>query len=509
MLGPIPWASDLLATVGAHANRIAIHDGERGITFPEMADRAAHLAHRLRDHGIGPGQPVATSLKNGIPAVWTQVGLRIAGAAETALNAGYTEAERRHALTLSGARLVVTAEAQAGAFRDLGCAVVSVETIPDGPGDLASLPAVPGEAWGRIGFTSGTTGAPKAIVTTHAARFIANILQRATWSTMPGPESRVLLMTPIVHGAGLLTHAFNDRGASVAVLQGFDLPRVAEILGRREVDHIFAPPTVLAKLVGAFEGRRFDFIRCIFTGTAPLPRALYLRAREMFGPVVRVTYGKSEIVNPITLLQPEQTDAYYAEPAAQEGVCVGYPGTGVEVQIRDETGAVLDAEQVGEVHLRGRHMSIGHIDASGFVPLPPDGFHATGDLGRTDARGRLHLVGRLADVIKTGGYKVHPDEIEQALAGTAGAGVVAVVSLPSDYWGEVIVAVAETDDPAWPEQARAALACLSRHKHPRAFLSLGELPRNKQGKVMRRAIREELLARYAVVDGPHPRLDPR
>ena len=221
---------------------------------------------------------------------------------------------------------------------------------------------------------------------------------------------------------------------------------VLPLLRDGAVDHVFAPPTVLAKIVGALEGERIDGIRTIFCGTAPLLPALYAKARAIFGPVVRVTYGKSEIVNPITVLPPAATDAYYAESAG-EGVCVGWPGS--RRGDRDSAtrpALVLGADSVGEVHLRGRHMSCGHIDASGFQPLPEDGFHATGDLGRIDARGRLHLVGRLADVVKSGGYKIHPDEIERELAGTAGTAAVAIVSLPSEYWGEIIVAVAETDD---------------------------------------------------------------
>jgi malonyl-CoA/methylmalonyl-CoA synthetase len=159
------------------------------------------------------------------------------------------------------------------------------------------------------------------------------------------------------------------------------------------------------------------------------------------------------------------------------------------------------------VHLRGRHMSIGHIDANGFHPLPEDGFHATGDFGRRDTQGRLHLVGRVADVIKSGGYKVHPDEIEHALSATAPH--VAVLSLVSEYWGEIIIAVGETADEAWPARARASLGDLPRHKHPRAFLCMPDLPRNAQGKVMRRLIRAAVLDAYVLTDGPYPKLDRR
>jgi acyl-CoA synthetase (AMP-forming)/AMP-acid ligase II len=152
-------------------------------------------------------------------------------------------------------------------------------------------------------------------------------------------------------------------------------------------------------------------------------------------------------------------------------------------------------------------MLAGLIDAEGFHPTPPDGWHATGDLGRIDERGRLHLVGRTADVIKSGGYKIHPEEIEAALAGTAAA--VAVTTLPSEYWGEVIVAVAEAASADWAARAVAASEELARYKRPRAFVSLDALPRNAQGKVPRGRVREMLLERYRLLDGPHPVLEPR
>lgn len=497
MSGWVPWGTELAATVDRFGSLEAVHDGATAICFADLAGHAASLAAMLRDRGVQPGQPVVSSLPNGIPAVWGAMALRLVGAAEVALNARLTESERRHCLTLSQARLAITSTDQADTFRALGCDTIAIEDVePESP-DPRAFPPVPADAWGRIGFTSGTTGQPKAVVTTHGARWIGNILQRAHFDSMPGPGSRVLLMTPFVHGAGLLAHAFHDLGAGIVLLDGVDLPVATTFIIDGTVDFVFAPPTVLAKLLTGLEGRRIETVRTVFCGTAPLPRALYERAKAVFGPVVRITYGKTEIVNPIAVLQPPEVDRYFSE-APQDGACVGWPGAGVEIELRGEER---------QVFLRGRHMSCGHIDADGFHPLPPDGFHDSGDLGRIDDQGRLHLIGRMADVIKSGGYKIHPDEIEQALARTGA--MVSVVSLPSDYWGEVIVGVGETDDPSWPERAQAALSDLSRHKHPRVLLTMSELPRNHQGKVMRRLIREALMSRYHLVDGPHPTLEPR
>lgn len=508
MLTALALGRDLQSVTDAYADRICVSDGRSELRYDELAQRAGRLADHLLADGVVPGEPVATCLRNGIPAVWASYGARLAGAAETPLNPVFTAAERRYCLELAGVRRVITTEDEAPFFRACGVSTITVETIDDAPADLATLPAVPTNAWGRIGFTSGTTGRPKAIVHTHGARWLANILLRATFAAMPSPDSRILLMTPYTHGAGLLTAAFHDHGATVVLLDGVVIDEVQSQLATGSIDFVFAPPTVLAKLTAAFEGRRFGGIRTVFCGTAPLTPALYARARALFGPVVRITYGKTEVVNPITVLPPEATDAYYAGEANGDGFCVGWPASGVEVAVRRDDGSPCEAHEVGEIYLRAQHMLCGTIDGNGFHPTAPGEFHATGDLGRIDGRGRLHLVGRTADVIKSGGYKVHPAEIESTLESAAGLAAT-VIALPSAYWGEVIIAVVESPTPGWGEAARIAAETLANFKRPRAYVAFDMLPRNAQGKIPRARVRDMVLERYTLLDGPHPRLEVR
>ena len=238
-------------------------------------------------------------------------------------------------------------------------------------------------------------------------------------------------------------------------------------------------------------------MRCVFTGTQTLTEAGYRRAEAMFGPVVRITYGKTECVNPITVLSPADTAACYDSEPSAEGACLGWPADGVELSIRND-----------EIWLRARHMADGYIDSAGFHEFE-GGWHATGDLGWIDPRGRLWLAGRLADTIKTGGYKVQPEEIEAVLAGVPGCGQIVVAALPSDYWGEVIVAATEHATEGWAAGAQARAERLSKHKWPRAYIELPALPRNPQGKISRREVRAAILERYRLVDGPHPKLEPR
>ena len=145
------------------------------------------------------------------------------------------------------------------------------------------------------------------------------------------------------------------------------------------------------------------------------------------------------------------------------GACVGWPASGVEIKIEAPTS---EDQSHGEVWLRSPHMSAGLIDANGFRPHTPDGWHDTGDLGYIDTAGRLVLTGRVADVIKTGGYRVNPDEIEVALASNALCGQICVTSLASDYWGEIIIAVGEGVQNGWEEACEKLVAGMSKHKRP-------------------------------------------
>jgi len=377
-LASVAWARELDVLRQMHGPGIAVADDQGRYSFDELAARAGGVAVRLRAMGARSGEPVATSLRNGFTAAWVAAGLCAAGVAEVALNPALTPEERAYCIALSGARRVVTAVAEADGFAVLGCeALVADEITPD-VGALAALPPVPGDAWGRISFTSGTTGRPKAIVHTHAARWVANLLQRASFGRPPVPGENVLLVTPFNHGAGILAQAFHDCGAGTVILDGVDPDRIARLLDAGAVDHLFAPPTVLAKLAAAFDGRRFPQVRTVFCGTAPLVPSLHARARAIFGPTIRLTYGKTEVVNPITILTPGQTEAYYAEAGAGAGACVGFPASGVEVVVRDAAGAPCPPNETGEVSLRAQHMLHGHIDAAGFHALPPGAFHDTG-----------------------------------------------------------------------------------------------------------------------------------
>jgi acyl-CoA synthetase (AMP-forming)/AMP-acid ligase II len=241
-------------------------------------------------------------------------------------------------------------------------------------------------------------------------------------------------------------------------------------------------------------------VRVIFCGTQALTPDLHARAAAAFGPVVRVTYGMSECFNPITVLSPAETARAMAATDGSSGACVGWAGPGVEIGIDAETT---------EISLRARQLYAGIIGPDGFRARPPGGWHRTGDLGRLDDEGRLWLMGRAADVIKTGGYRVHPAEVETVLEPAAQGRALSVLGLPSDYWGEIICCVTEAAPEGWIAEAATLAEQLAKYKRPRFHLTLPDLPRNAQGKLVRARLREAILAAFVLEDGPRPRLIPR
>ncbi|MBO0764051.1 MAG: acyl--CoA ligase [Hyphomicrobiaceae bacterium] len=508
-LDSIPWGSELGSVAGRYAERIAVRDGSGEITYRTMFRKAAALAEGLRAASIETGEPVATLFSNGIPAVWAHYGVLLAGGAEVPINPALGGADIRTCLRIAKARLLLTTRGLAAPFQELGLEVVLTEDVGEAEVTPASFPPLPAGALARVVFTSGTTGLPKGAYHDHEGRWIANLLLRSSLPHAPGRDSRLLLMTPFAHGASLMTMAYHGGGATVTLLDGVDPGIALPMIARGEVDEVFAPPTVLAKLVDAAGDRALPGLKTIFCGTAVLTPTLYQRARRVFGPIVRVTYGKSEVFNPITVLAPAETEAWYCERGAGADACVGWAAPGVEIVVRTENGSTAGIGEEGEVLIRARHMMRGYLRGERFEPLAADGFHDTGDLGYVDSMGRLHLTGRIAEVIKTGGYKVTPEEVERALAPAVAPSTVAVLGIASEYWGQVIVAAVESPQPGWRERIEAAARDLTGYKRPRAFIAVEALPRNGIGKVRRASIRDHIACAYRLHDGPQPQLEAR
>ncbi|GJD52672.1 2-succinylbenzoate--CoA ligase [Methylobacterium crusticola] len=502
------WGTELATTHQRYGDRIGIVDAEGPHRIADVLDVAAGIARRLAARGLGPGAVVATIFHNSALAASASYAVSLAGAAEVPVNPLLSPHEIAHALACTGAGLVLMDGADE-LPADLGVPCEDVRGIGAYPFVPEGWPDVDPDAPSRIVFTSGTTGPAKGAIHTHRGRWTGTLMLRASLPVAPGRESRVLLITPFSHGSSLLTFAYLAQGASVHLLRGVAPAVVLPLLASGEITEAFAPPTVLAKLLDAWARPEYrDLVpklRTILTGTAPLTPLLYRGAVARFGEIVRVTYGKSEIFNPITVLDPPETAAAYAE-APGEGLCVGWPATGVQVEIRDEAGLRVPRGETGAIHLMSPHLSTGYITREG-RRLRADGeFHDTGDIGFVDARGRLFLVARHADMMKSGGYKVSPDEVERALAPFLPETELVVLGIPSHYWGEIVTLVAQRPPEDWRARLGPALDAMTPYKRPRLFAAVEELPRNAIGKIARTQLRRHLMKTHDLVEAARPAL---
>jgi O-succinylbenzoic acid--CoA ligase len=355
----------------------------------------------------------------------------------TALPPGLAFCELLHAVPRRGAVFVPLDPSRAAA----------TEPAPARPTGARLRTAIEPDAVHSVIHTSGTTGAPKAVELSYGN----HVASAAASSDALGvhPYDRWLCPLPLHHvgGLGVLIRSVLNRTTAV-VHERFDVERVKSTFEAGEVTLASLVPTMLVRLRQAGL-RKAPGLRAIALGGGPIPAGLLDWARDAGVPVVPV-YGRTESCSQIVAGSP------------------GRPLRGVE----------LDIAPNGEILVRGPMVARGELCA--------DGWLHTGDLGRLDADGRLHVQGRLKELIVTGGENVAPLEVEQALLTHPAVEDAGVTGRPDPEWGEAVTAFVVLRRPASAEELRAwCHDRLEPHKAPKLIHEVAQLPRNAGGKLLR------------------------
>jgi len=464
---------------------------ERVLSHGELDEAGNRLANVLRELGVGHGDRIVTWVDTCLEILPLFVAAARLGAVFAPLNARYNAAEVAPVARLARAKLLVTDAARAGdAARVAGeAAIPLVSHLSGGPGvDLedASANAVataPGEPALRetdphaLFFTSGSTGAPKGVVLSHRA----NYLRSFQGVFRDEPEISVC-MFPLFHMGGftLGLAAWQTRGELVLV----PTPTADALLAaveRRRANRLYCIPAVWARVLETDPGR-YDVssLKEADTGTSAVPIELVRALKQRFpGSRTRIYYGSTEVGSGTTL--PD------ADVLRKPG-SVGLPSPGVDLKL---TG-------VGEICLRSAYLTDGYFDAPEATSAALiDGWFHTGDLGALDEEGCLSIVGRLKEIIRTGGESVAPLEVEGALAEHPAVADVAVVGLPDPKWGEIVCAVVVPRTGEAPTLAELQGHCESRlagFKKPRRLELVDALPRTSAtGQVQRTLLVEKIV----------------
>ncbi|MGB9249040.1 MAG: AMP-binding protein [Mycobacterium sp.] len=353
---------------------------------------------------------------------------------------------------------------------------------------------------GIVLFTSGTTSQPKAVELTHN-----NLTSYVTGTVEFGsaePTDAALICVPPYHIAGVSAALSNlYAGRKMVYLPIFDAENWVRLIDAEHVTSATVVPTMLDRIVTVLEGgnHRLPSLRNLAYGGSKVPLPLVRKALELLPHVGFVNaYGLTETSSTIAVLTPD--DHREAQAAADPAVVrrlasVGQPVPSVEVQIRDDRGAVLPAGQTGELFVRGEQVS-GRYTGIGSV-LDADGWFPTKDIATLDEGGYLFIGGRSDDTIIRGGENIAPAELEDVLVEHPHVRDVAVVGVEDSQWGQAIVAVvvpAVGTEPDPEELREHVRKSLRGSRTPDRVVFRDELPTNATGKVLRREIVEELRA---------------
>lgn len=509
------------ACAGRFAERIAVEDEGRVLSFAELGEEAIRATRAFIAAGVEPGERVGIWAQNCLEWVLAAIGLQSAGAVLVPLNTRFKGSEAAYILNKSRARLVFTVEE----FVDTAyVAMLEAQELPHlesivtlkgetpstrswqdflAGGDAVDaaqarerLEAVAPDDLSDILFTSGTTGKPKGVMCTHQ-----QVLRGfEAWTEVIGLREgdRYLIVNPFFHAFGYKAGWLSCimRGATMLPHPVFDVP---EVLRRVSVDRISmlpGPPALLQSILMHPERADYDLsnLRLSVTGAAAIPVELIHRMHDELGFETVITgYGLTESCGIATMCR----DGDDAETIATTS---GRAIPDTEVRCVDAEGNEVPRGESGEVVLRGYHVMLGYFEDEQQTrdTIDADGWLHTGDIGVMDERGYLRITDRMKDMFIMGGFNCYPAEIEGLLFEHPQVAQVAVIGIPDERMGEVGMAfvVAESGTQTTPKEIIAwSREHMANYKVPRRVELVEELPLNASGKVQKFVLREKALAR--------------
>ena len=502
----------LLHTAAARPDHPAIVDHDRVLTYRAISEQMMDLAAALVRAGMRKGDRVGIWLPNCAEWMIACMGIQAAGGIIVPLNTRFKAQEARQMLGKARARFLFHAEAFVGndyramladmelpdMVRTIG---VSLETggkdeltrfIAEGCNDSsaraeaeARLASLTSQDISDIMFTSGTTGAPKGVVTTHGQ----NVRTYAEWNraTTLGPDDRFLLIWPLCHCSGYKAGwlASMIAGATIYPEATLDIERLIGRASREGITFLPGPPNLFQTWLDARRAgsRALSSLRVVGTGGTVIDPALIEAIRSELGAsVVYAGYGLTESCGTISMIYPDDPPDMVLKSA-------GRIIAGIEVRAMAASGLLLADGEKGELVTRGFHVMQGYFEdpAATAEAIDSQGWLHTGDVGRVDIGGYVYVTGRAKDMFIVGGFNCYPAEIEHMLSAHPGVREASVIGVPDARMGEVGCAYVVWDAEAGTPDEQGLIGWCREHmanyKVPRFVHFVESLPRNAMGKV--------------------------
>jgi acyl-CoA synthetase (AMP-forming)/AMP-acid ligase II len=495
--------ADLIRSrAAASPDAVAMRTADTVTSFADLDATSSRVAQALLAAGVTPGDRVAYIGRNSPDFLAVTYGIAKVGAVVAAVNVMLAPSEVTHILddcapvvvfVGAGEERLVAAARQAA----MPAVVVTAETGPletwwGGFEPVDPRVDVDGDDTALLLYSSGTTGLPKGIMLTGTN--MACALAAVRTQTAMDDTSVSMAPIPFFHIAGLsMALAATLVGAELLTLAVSDPDDLRRVLHTHHVTHAVVVPTLITRLLELDPTDEYDWadLRCIIYGASPIPAPVLERALTVFGCDFAQGYGLTESCGGVTALTSADHRRGLAEPALLTSA--GRPQPGVEIRIVDPaTDKNLPADERGEILVRAGHVMTGYWNNPAATAAALDGgWLHTGDIGRLDENGYLHVVDRLKDMIVSGGENIYPAEIERVLHQHPDIADCAVVGVPSPTWGETpaaVVIVCPGATLTGEEVVAFTRERLAHYKCPTTAVFVTELPRNASGKILKRAI---------------------
>jgi acyl-CoA synthetase (AMP-forming)/AMP-acid ligase II len=495
-----------------HSHKLAAVDGDKEYSYQEVNHRVNRLANALLEMGVAKGEKIAFMGNNSHQFIEFYFAIAKIGSIAVPINARFSSDEASYVLRNAEVTFLIYDEDMEETIQKMHTTipevtqyistgnvinnVLSYEELISRASDEEPHGAVEPDDIAMIMFTSGATGFPRGVISTHR-----NIMANTNTMCLEldlVPEDVSLLAMPLFHLGGLWPMmSMVYRGGTTILMPRFDLDPMFEIIQKRKVTFINLVPTVLGRIISHPDISSYNLksVRLIMYAGAPIPREQLKNAMKLLGDH-RLTTGLGSTEANGALVHFRSSEHALEGPMSSRLGSVGKDAMGVQIAIVDEEGKEVPNGQTGEIIGKGENI------ARSYWKLPKEsaetfknGWLYTGDIGYRDQDGYIFIVDRKKDIIISGGENVSSREVEEVLYKHPGVYEAAVVGVPDDEWGESVKAVialkaefvGKVDDKELMEFCNARLAG---YKKPRSIDFLTELPKNAAGKVDKAALKK-------------------
>lgn len=507
LVGDIPWRN-----AGLYPNKAALIEGKTAFTFSQFNKRVNHLGNALLGLGLNKGDRIAVLNHNCYQYIELYFACAKTGMPMVPLNYRYNPIELIFVMKDSGAKIIFFGKDYAALIEgikkelpELQYSICIDEEFPEsrsyeGLISMASEeePDVPieEEDVAILGYTGGTTGKPKGVMTTHR-NIITSCYNTALERTLTC-NAIFLNVPPLFHAGGANSmFAFSLVGGTNVVLNSFSVDSLSRTIEQFRITHLVLVPTMILMLTEHAPAKAHDLssLKAIYYGTAPISVEPLRKAMKLLKCDFSQTYGMTETFVPVSILKPED---HVLEGNAEDYKRMSSGGRevmGVKVKIVDPDGREVKTGEIGEIVVKGKNVMKGYWNQPELTAeVLKDGWFYTGDMGRMDELRYIYIVDRKKDMIISGGENIYAKEVEDVLSTHPAVAQAVVIGVPDAIWGEAVKALVIRKKGAEVSESELINYCkdrLASYKKPKSIEFVEDFPRSTAGKVLKRDLREK------------------